>query len=106
MPIKKCEDCEYSVLIADLMVTLDSMDVFLLKIWTGGKELPFEFTEEHELVFLQEGIRTQRTTELFGESRTSVGYIFYDTIDNIQVFDYDNDREYLKLVRSGTNEVE
>lgn len=82
--ISKCEDCEYSILIADLMVTLDSADVFVLKIWMGGKELPFIFDDEHDICFLQEGIRAEKGTR--------VNYIFYDTIDNIQVLKNDNKR--------------
>lgn len=75
--IRKCDDCEYAVLIADLMVTLDKLDEFLLKIWTGGKELAFIFDDEHDLTFLQEGIKAEKDNR--------VNYIFYDQIDNIMV---------------------
>ena len=75
--IRKCDDCEYTVLIADLMVTLDKLDDFILKIWIGGKELAFIFDEEHDLIFLQEGIKAEKDNR--------VNYIFYDQIDNIMV---------------------
>ena len=82
--IRKCDDCEYSVLIADLMVTLDRADQFILKIWTGGKELAFIFDDEHTLTFLQEGIKAEKGNR--------VNYIFYDTIDNIMVMRNANER--------------
>ena len=36
--IYKAEDCEYTILIADLMVTLDSLDEFIIKLWIGSKD--------------------------------------------------------------------
>lgn len=75
--IYKAEDCEYTVLIADLMVTLDSLKKFTLKIWVGSKDLPFKFDETSDLQFLQEGIKV--------ETEDRIIYIFYDTIDSIQV---------------------
>jgi hypothetical protein len=75
--IQKCDDCEYALAIADLMVTLDSLDFFVLKIWIGGRELPFKFDAEHTLTFLQEGIRAEKDNR--------INYVFYDSIDNIMV---------------------
>lgn len=86
--IKKCDDCEYSIVIADLMVTLDQMEKYTLKIWTTGKELAFEYTEEHTLTFLQEAIKTERISKY---SHT-IGYVLYDTIDSILIIDESDER--------------
>lgn len=75
--IYKAEDCEYTILIADLMVTLDSLDEFIIKLWIGSKDLPFKFDNTSDFHFLQEGIRV--------ETDNRINYIFYDTIDSIQV---------------------
>ena len=82
--IQKCEDCEYSILIADLMVTLDSADEFVMKVWIGGKEIPFIFDDEHTITFLQEGIKA--------EKKNRVNYIFYDSIDNVMVIKNEDKR--------------
>ena len=84
MPIHKQDDCEYTFLIADLMTTLSFADKFVCKIWTGGKELPFIFDDEHTMLFLQEGIRASKGNR--------INYVLYDTIDNVQIF-IDENRE-------------
>ena len=75
--IKVCDDCEYTILIADLIETLASLDEFILKIWITGTELPFTCDDRMDLDFLQEGIRFS--------NENVVLYIFYDTIATIKV---------------------
>lgn len=75
--ISVCDDCEYTVTIADLIETLAGLDKYLLKIWVTGSELPFGFDHEYDLHFLQESIRIQRGNV--------VEYIFYDLISYVRV---------------------
>ena len=77
--ISVCQDCEYTVLIADLIETLSAMDKFVLRIWIGNNELPFLFNHEYDIKFLQEGIRIQKMNV--------VEYIFYDVITELRVID-------------------
>ena len=75
--IAKCEDCEYTITIADLMVTLDYLDKFELKIWIRGSELPMIFTHEDDFKFLQESLKVV--------SESAIEYIFYDVIDLVRI---------------------
>lgn len=79
--IELCEDCEYTVLIADLIATLGTYDKhnkpFILKIWITGSELPFEFDCSNHFDFLQEGLRV--------ETKERIVYLFYDIISEIEV---------------------
>lgn len=79
--IELCEDCEYTVLIADLIATLMTYDkddkVFTLKIWITGSELPFEFESSCHFDFLQEGLRV--------ESNDKIEYLFYDIWSQVEV---------------------
>ena len=75
--ISVCDDCEYTTMIADLIETLASMDKFLLKIWIGNSELPYLFNHNHDIRFLQEGVRIQ--------NENVVEYIFYDIINDLRV---------------------
>ena len=79
--IELCDDCDYTILIADLISTLMIYDKdntpFLLKIWIGGSELPFEFKSSYHFYFLQEGIRV--------ETNDKIEYLFYDVINQIEV---------------------
>lgn len=79
--IELCDDCEYTILIADLIATLGVMDKdnqsFILKIWLTGSELPFEFDSGNHFNFLQEGLRV--------EDEDKVTYLFYDVIHQIEV---------------------
>lgn len=77
MTVSKVDDNEYTFLIADLMITLDQSDEFVVKFWICGRELPFTFTDRADFCFMQEGIRI--------EVDKRVNYIYYDSIDNIQV---------------------
>lgn len=78
--IELCDECEYTILIADLiatlMVYLKDDESFTLKIWYNT-ELPFEFTSESYFNFLQEGLRV--------EDKSGIKYIFYDLITSIEV---------------------
>lgn len=79
--IEVCDDCEYTILFADLIATLMTYDKhnesFTLKIWVGNSELPFEFESYNHMDFLQEGIRI--------ESESRIVYIFYDLITLMEV---------------------
>ena len=75
--IAKCDDCEYTVSIADLMSTLSFLDKFTLKIWISGSELPFEYTEADDFKFLQESLKIM--------TDTAIEYIFYDIIQLVRI---------------------
>lgn len=75
--IAKCDECEYTVSVADLMVTLDKLDKFDLKIWISSSELPFEYSEKDDFQFLQESLKIV--------TDTVVEYIFYDIITLVRV---------------------
>ena len=75
--IAKCEDCDYTISIADLMVTLSQLDKFELKIWITGTELPFEYSEKDDFKFLQESLKIV--------TDSAVEYIFYDIINLVRI---------------------
>lgn len=79
--IELCDECDYTILIADLIATLMTYDKdgkpFLLKIWINGTELPFEFECSDYFNFLQEGLRV--------ETKERIIYLFYDIISQIEV---------------------
>lgn len=79
--IELCDECDYTILIADLIATLLTMDKhkqpFTLKIWINGSELPFEFKSSDFFNFLQEGIRI--------ETKDRIEYLFYDVITEMVV---------------------
>lgn len=79
--IELCDDCDYTILIADLIGTLMAYDkddkYFVLKIWINGTELPFEFESYNHFDFLQEGLRV--------ETNKRIIYLFYDIISQIEV---------------------
>ena len=80
--ISVCDDCEFTVLIADVIITLSELEkrephLFTLKIWCNGRDLPFNFENHCDFNFLQEGIRI--------EDGRAVMYIWYDTIEYIRV---------------------
>ena len=80
--IDVCDDCEYTVLIADLIITMNQLqetppNLFTLKIWTTGRDLPFTFENHCDFHFLQEGIRI--------EDERAVMYVWYDCIEYIRV---------------------
>lgn len=79
--IELCDECDYSILIADIIATLMTYEkhgkTFLVKIWCNSSELPFEFTNDDYFNFLQEGVRV--------ETKEKVTYIFYDVIVSVDV---------------------
>ncbi len=79
--IEICDDCDYTVLIADLIATLMTYDKdkkpFILKIWITGSELPFEFDCSSHFNFLQEGLRV--------ETNERIVYLFYDILSEVEV---------------------
>lgn len=79
--IELCDDCEYTVLFADLIATLMTYDKhdesFTVKIWIANSEIPYKFESYCHFDFLQEGLRV--------ESNTNIIYIFYDLITLVEV---------------------
>ena len=75
--ISKCDDCEYTILIAELMVTLSKLDKFTLMIWVNTSELPFIYSDEHDIKFLQEGIMIVTSS--------MIDFLFYDIITNVRI---------------------
>ena len=75
--IAKCDDCEYSITIADLMVTLSHLDSFELKILIGNNVLPNEYSEKDDFKFLQESLKVV--------TDSTVEYIFYDIIHLVEI---------------------
>ena len=79
--IELCDDCEYTVLVADLIATLLTRDKYdekwTLKIWITGVDLPFVFESDNHFDFLQEGLRV--------ESKSNIVYLFYDLISLVEV---------------------
>lgn len=75
--IAKCDECEYSISIADLMVTLSQLDKFDLKIWITGSELPFEYSQQDDIKFLQESMKVV--------TDSAIEYIFYDIIRLVRI---------------------
>lgn len=79
--IELCDDCDYTILIADLIATLITFEKdkesFELKIWYSNTEIPFLFDSDSLFSFLQEGLRV--------EYNSKITYLFYDLITSIEV---------------------
>ena len=75
--IYKQNDCEYTITIADLMVTLDKLKYFHLSIWIRGNEIPYKFHHYWDLEFLQESVKCTEGNKIV--------YIPYDEISAIEV---------------------
>ena len=79
--IEVCDECDYVILIADLIATLGVMNNdnqrFCLKIWCNNVELPFEFDSDCYFNFLQEGLRV--------EDKNHIHYLYYDVMEHIRV---------------------
>lgn len=75
--IAKCEDCEYTVTIADLMVTLSKLEKFNLRLWVTGSELPLEYSEKDDFKFLQESLKVV--------TDSAIEYIYYDIITLVRI---------------------
>ena len=81
MSITLCDDCEFSILVADLIKTINDTSKFLLKIWLRGTELSFNYSDEWDYHFMQEGVRIMNNEQ--------IDWIFYDEIAFVRVY-YEN----------------
>ena len=75
--ISKCDDCEYTVTIADLMVTLSELEHFYVQFWINNVEIPVTVFDDANIKFLQESIRV--------DDGSKIQYILYDMITHIEV---------------------
>lgn len=77
--ISKTENCEYSFMIADLMVTLDSLEEQSKKynLYISQGEYKFTWDNSWDLQFLQEGIKASRDGRVF--------YVLYDLMELIEI---------------------
>lgn len=77
--ISVCDECEYSTLIADLIVFLGNLKKFKMRIWVSHSELPFTFNEMWEFHFLQEGMRASNSDKTL--------YLCYDLISLVELYE-------------------
>lgn len=78
--ISLCEECEFSVVVADLIESMSSITNFKILIWVNGSEIPFTYhSSECDFHFLQEGVRVTHGKK--------VDYLFYDTMVTVRVED-------------------
>ena len=75
--ISKCDDCEYTFTIADLMVTLSELEHFFVQFWINSVEIPVTVFDDADIKFLQESIRV--------DDGSKIQYILYDMITHIEV---------------------
>lgn len=77
--ISKTENCEYSFMIADLMVSLDLLEEQSKKyiLYINYGESVLVWSEEWDLQFLQEGIKATKGNWTF--------YALYDLMELIRV---------------------
>ena len=75
--ISKCDDCEYTVTIADLMTTLSELEHFYVQFWINSVEIPVTVFSDADIKFLQESIRV--------DDGDKIQYILYDMITHIEV---------------------
>lgn len=75
--ISKCDDCEYTVTIADLMVTLSELEYFYVQFWINNVEIPITVFDDADIKFLQESIRV--------DDGSKIQYILYDMITHMEV---------------------
>lgn len=71
------KECDFSIIIADFIETLDGTDKFTLKIWLNTSELPYEYSEKSNFYFMQEGVRIM--------DNQKIDYIFYDVIVSMRI---------------------
>ena len=76
------DNSEFTITVADLIKTLAKLDKFTLFIWVSTLQLPFEFTEMDDFMFMQESLKVITDTD--------VEYIFYDIITGLKVVYYDD----------------
>ena len=72
------DDNEYSVLIADLIKTIGNTSKYILKIWLRGTDLSFNYSDEWDYHFMQEGVRIM--------NHEQIDWIFYDEIAFVRVY--------------------
>ena len=75
--IDVCDDCEYTVSMANLIETLAKLDSFTIQLWINNIEIPLKFTQDDDFLFLQESIRI--------ENDLGVAYVLYDMITHMEV---------------------
>lgn len=79
--IELCDDCEFTILFADLIGTLSALEKadesFALCIWVSNRDLPFRFESDLHFEFLQEGLRI--------DDGKFITYLFYDIMEQIMV---------------------
>ena len=78
MSITLCDVCEFSILVADLIKTINDTSKFLLKIWLRGTELSFDYSDEWNYHFMQEGVRIMNNEQ--------IDWISYDEIAFVRVY--------------------
>lgn len=74
--IYKTKNAEYTQFIADLMISLDDLDKFVLVIHVG--EASYGFDESCTFKFLTEGLKISNSDR--------DNYYWYDTIELFQIF--------------------
>lgn len=84
MSVEVVDDCEYTVLISDLIITLDKLVKdgvdFKINFWITNNELPISFLGRNcDFLFIQEGVKITDNGYVY--------YIFYDTIEHIVVME-------------------
>ena len=75
--ISIAEDNEFSIVIADFIETLAGTDMFVIKIWINGNELPLSYNHWCNFYFMQEGFRV--------DTGKRIEWIFYDTITMMEL---------------------
>ena len=77
-------ESEFTVTIADVIKTLDKLDDFIVRVWISSNELPIEFSNDDDVLFMQESVKIV--------TNQTVKYIFYDIITGLEI-EYDNFKE-------------
>ena len=72
------DDGDFTYTIFDVILQLNELDKFVLKIWTNNSELAFTYDESYDFHFLQESIRVSKDNRVI--------YITLDTIVSIILF--------------------
>ena len=70
-------DGEFSYFVTDTIITLNDLEEFDFKIWIQNVDLPFEYDETYEYLFLQEAMKVSNDT--------LVEYILYDMISYMTI---------------------
>lgn len=78
MTVDVLDDCEFTVLIADLIKFLASHERFTVRIWISGSEIAYSYTDKSDFLFLQEGVRV--------DTGEWTDYLYYDTITAMRIY--------------------